>query len=258
MNNSESMSYDQSVNQERLIDCVGCNHTTSHRVLKSANISGQDDENGVSWWVDYEIIQCNGCKNISFLHRTTSTEDIDYNTGQLLPYIRVYPQRVSGRKPLEDNFALPDKVRSIYQETHQALCSQQPILTQIGVRALLEAICDDRYLAQELADTYRMIQIFEPSDDDERKKYGEVTERLRRTSLDKKINHLRDTGILTAEWADIMHEIRLAGNDAAHRGETQTFQVSAAQMEAIEHLLNGIYILPKRIKRSRSADEGVP
>jgi hypothetical protein len=62
---------------------------------------------------------------------------------QLIETEFLYPSRIAGQAPLRDAHLLPHRLYRIYMETHQALSSNMPILAGIGLRAIIETVCED-------------------------------------------------------------------------------------------------------------------
>src|SRR5512132_1134338 len=58
--------------------CNGCVRETNHKVLKGyQDRRATPDSDGCLWWeVEYLIIQCSGCSDVHFLHRTIESETI--------------------------------------------------------------------------------------------------------------------------------------------------------------------------------------
>ena len=52
-------------------------------------------------------------------------------------------------------------------------------------------------------------------------------------------------GVLTKDGAEILHSLRILGNIAAHEVTPHSDDQLAVAMNVVEHLLNGVYILPK-------------
>jgi len=78
-------------------------------------------EDEISVLRDYEIIICQGCKEVSFRTTSSCSEDMSYNpeTGET-DYdedIKLYPSRIAGRKQVKDMYLLPEEVLKIYKET---------------------------------------------------------------------------------------------------------------------------------------------
>ena len=59
--------------------------------------------------------------------------------GQPIITLNLYPSRTV-RKPIEDHYYLPPKVREVYEETLTAISNGAPILAAIGIRAVVEAV----------------------------------------------------------------------------------------------------------------------
>ena len=135
---------------------------------------------------------------------------------QLVVHEQLYPYRVEGRKGLDDEVRyLPSKVQRIYNETLQALNSKSPILAGIGLRALVETVCQEKS-AQGI-------------------------------NLLRKIDDLTAKRVLTPVGAQILHKIRTLGNAAAHAVKPHSEKQLGLAMDVIEHLLKDVYILPKQV-----------
>jgi len=173
----------------------------------------------MQWTVDHQIIQCLGCKTISFRKASSSSEDwvqTSYDgEGEYAVDESIYPSRVDGIKSLGDEtHYLPTKVRRIYDETLQALSSQSPILAGIGLRALLETVCKEKNATGH--------------------------------DLLKKIDSLVGASVLTPASAAILHKIRTLGNLSAHEVQPHSDRQLGLALNIVEHLLKDVYILPKQ------------
>ena len=129
----------------REVVCNRCDNTTNHLVCSSAEYSW-DHDGDIQGYNTYEIIRCSGCDSISFRHESSNSEDYyrDDDGNEIYNKTEeIYPSRLMGRSMLEGRFLLPTKVRTIYDETHAALCSKLAILAGVGIRALVEAVCSE-------------------------------------------------------------------------------------------------------------------
>ncbi len=198
------------------LPCKNCDGRTVHAVLKEVDKKIEDDGIHVSY--EYQIVQCQGCEEISFRANWTSSEDIgqDSTTGDVFAFDHeeLFPSRIAGRKPLKDSRLLPSKILDLYQETHHALCNRLRILAGVGIRGLIEALCKDRQAQGK--------------------------------NLEEKIDDLMRLGILSTEGAKILHGTRLLGNEAAHEAVAVSDKVLDAAMDVVEHLLIGTFVLPKK------------
>ena len=108
---------------------------------------------------------------------------------------------------------LPQKVRRIYNETHKALCPELPMLAGVGIRSLMEAVCQEREAQGD--------------------------------NLKLKIDGLVKQGFLTQSGAEILQKLRLMGNEAVHGMKSHNTQILGTAFDVVEHLLLGVYILPE-------------
>ncbi|WP_164547795.1 DUF4145 domain-containing protein [Variovorax beijingensis] len=131
---------------------------------------------------------------------------------------KLYPSRIAGYIGLKDGvWLLPDKLRRIYQETTNALTSDQHVLTGIGVRAILETLCKDQA--------------------------------AKGRTLFEQIDDLVQQGVLTPGRAAVLHQLRTLGNLAAHEVEPHNPQQLGLAMIVLDHLLEEVYILPAKAKK---------
>ena len=209
--------------EEHMIPCVKCAGKTAHKVRASVDVRGEDgdDNYSVSWAHDHQVIQCLGCKSVSFRAVSSNSEDyyqIDNNGNyEYENDEKLYPPRLEGIKGLGDEtHYLPANIRRIYDETLMALSNQAPVLAGIGLRALLETVCKEKNATG-----------------------GDLL---------KKIDSLVGAGILTPAGAAILHKIRALGNAAAHEVKPHSDRQLGLAMDIVEHLLKDVYILPKQVE----------
>jgi hypothetical protein len=198
-----------------IIPCVQCQAQTEHTVVKSTCVSVRGPE--YDQWDEYQILQCKGCRLVSFRHESKNTEDMvldDAGDVQLASSEEVYPPRIVGRREMRGLESVPATVRRVYSETFRAVAASQPILAAAGMKACLEAVCKSKRVSG-----YR---------------------------LSTKIDRLAATGLLTQRDAGVLHRTRFLGNRALHSiKESGTHELLAA-LDIIEHLLSGIYVLERR------------
>jgi hypothetical protein len=108
---------------------------------------------------------------------------------------------------------LPAGVHRIYNETHRALCEGLPVLTGIGIRAIVEAVCNEKGAAGK--------------------------------NLEQQIDSLKTMSLITPDGASILHSLRFMGNKAAHEVKPHTPEELATAFDVAEYLLKGVYVLPE-------------
>jgi len=193
--------------------CRECKRETKHAVVAEHARNGSDEENGIQWWNNFEILECQGCETVGFRHVSTDTDSIDYRTGELDEFIRLYPDVTKMREPISDSDDFPPLTRRVYLETLTALSGNAPILAAIGIRAIIESICKDLKTSKR--------------------------------NLEKNIDALADLGHLSRKQAEMLHNHRFMGNVAAHEIQPPKPASLIAALEIAETLLKTIYILPR-------------
>lgn len=174
--------------REAWVACGTCGKVTCHHVLTIVSTSDESPDGDIQVWSDFCIVQCGGCRTVSFCVESSCSEDLDFDerTGEQKYAVstRVYPSRIAGRSELEHAHLLPHGVYRIYDETRNALSNDMPVLAGIGIRAIVETVCKDRGAGGK--------------------------------DLKQKIDALVPMGLITADGAKILHSLRFMGNDAAH------------------------------------------
>lgn len=172
----------------------------------------QSEDGEIEVWTTDQVLKCCGCDDISFRHTNKCSEDFDYETGQLEIREVLYPSRTDGRAPMHGYDEFPSKTRRIYLETLKALNQNAFVLSAIGLRALIESVC--------------------------------VEQKTTSRTLEKRIDELAASGLLSKKQADFLHAHRFMGNAAAHEMIAPKATELVAALDIAETLLKTIYILP--------------
>jgi hypothetical protein len=200
--------------------CGTCCRETAHRYLTVVDENDESPDGDIQVWNHYSVVQCNGCKTLSFCKQSTCSEDYEYDArgNEILSgSIKLYPSRLAGRPLLEEVYDLPQGVARVYRQTHEALCGKLSVLAGIGVRIIIEAICSDRNAVGG--------------------------------NLFKRIQDLVSKNLITTDGALILQRIRLLGNEAAHEIKANTEDELYAAFEVVEHLLQTVYIIPHKARK---------
>ena len=207
------------------VACRECRRHTKHAVRASLDVSGTSTFRGnfsIDWGMNHQIVQCLGCETISFRRLTHNSETsyVQYEDGSggFEPDEELFPSPEVNRAPIKDAELLPAAIQRIYLETLKALTSQQPVLGGIGIRALIEA------LAKEKGATGN--------------------------DLMARIDSLVTLGVLSTDGASILHKLRILGNEAAHEVKPHSEQTLGLALDVVEHLLQGVYILPHHASKT--------
>jgi hypothetical protein len=195
--------------------CATCNGPTQHDILYT--VTDEEGDENVQWWGYYQVLECRGCERVSFRHNWQSTEDIDLSasgTMEIADHETLYPSRIAGAAPMADSHLLPRQLMRIYEETHSALSANLPVLAGIGIRAIVETLCAEK--------------------------------NAKGRDLKEKIDDLVKQGVITPAGGEILHSLRLMGNEAAHEVKPQKSEDLLLAMRVVEHALQGVYILPRQ------------
>lgn len=203
---------DEEMSKTLRVLCEQCGKETNHKIIATKTI-GTTSEDECNWSTDYQIVRCCGCDTISFREETSTEDDYDPQTGESVPTIKLYPPRIVGRRPLENDHNLPTSIRRIYREILSAMNNSSVILAAIGLRTLIEGVCTDQ--------------------------------KVKGANLEKKIDALSSTGVLSINQAKILHAHRFLGNVAAHEILPAKPQELVVALDIAETLLKTIYILPE-------------
>lgn len=204
--------------KEVRVPCRDCNHATRHAIVASFDTEVHVAEGDFTVWEQFQIIQCSGCDLPSFREDYQSTEEFSAGEDgeqELQHHERLYPPRVVGRAILEDAHLLPEAVHRIYRETHAALCNELMALATVGVRALIEAICNEKGACGQ--------------------------------NLVAKIDDLHRLGVLTQSAAALLHRNRSFGNLSAHEIQPADPEVLSTCFAVVENLLQSVYIFPEKM-----------
>ena len=216
------------------VPCLKCKRETNHIVLSSIKAIGRDffdDEAYFQWEILNEIIQCQGCDEISFRQCASDSESYDDDKGIYYSTVTLYPKRTEETIHIKSYHNLPDNIYRLYKET--IACYNNDIMTLCagGVRAIVEGICLDKNI-----------------------KDGEISytdkEGNQKTKRDKnlqgKIQGLVEKHILTKDNAQSLDEHRILGNEALHELSLPSQEELSLAIRIIEHFLDNIYEIPEK------------
>lgn len=190
--------------------CASCDRKTFHEVLHRHVHS----EHEYRMDTLHEMLMCRGCHAVSFRKVVVDLESgyFDHDDEWQAPEeVTCYPRILEGHTELQDVTDVPQPVRDIYLQSVQAIRDDANILAGIGLRATIEAICNDRSIAGR--------------------------------NLEKRIDGLGRAGMISQKDAERLHAIRFLGNDAAHEIKTADTGNLLIALHIIEHLLITLYVL---------------
>jgi len=164
------------------------------------------------------LVECNGCETISF-RKEYHDYEVYYQIGND-EYthditIDTYPHTIKNHNHIESVYEIPNIVRSIYKESILAIQEGAYTLAGLGLRASIEAICNDK--------------------------------NVNGSNLQIRINAMSRSGLISKSDAARLHAIRFMGNDAAHEIKKAKEQSVLIALKIIEHILLSVYVFEEEV-----------
>jgi hypothetical protein len=160
------------------------------------------------------IIKCCGCDSISFYNKYIDIEagmyDID-GEWQSVETEKQYPEINENIVEIKDFHLVPSIVSQIYKETIASIKSKSYIIAGAGMRAIIEAVCNDK----------------------------DINGRDLKTRIGKMVS----MGIISKDDGKKLHGIRFLGNDAVHDIKPATPDELHMALRIVTHLLETVYTL---------------
>lgn len=194
-----------------IVHCGECNRNTNHYVIAKREVTSHSEED-FYWGREHYFCQCAGCDSFCYAVSSWCEEDWNPHTGDMDYSWSTFPRSRGERLPIADVWSLPIKIRTIYLEIVEAVNTKLPVLSAIGLRALIEALCKDKGVTG--------------------------------SNLEKLIDGLATNGILSDSQSKILHSHRFLGNVAAHEIQSAKPKEVLAALEIAEATLRTIYVLP--------------
>jgi uncharacterized protein DUF4145 len=202
---------------QRKLYCNRCGRTTNHNVRGNYCSVHVDEQGGFEEEEDCSLCECAGCEAPTLLVKYTNSAMGEESQ------IILYPERQSGWRISKRFVKLPRKLAQTYQETVRAFNRGSLLLSTIGLRVLIEGVCDDKGAK------------------------GATLER----KIDALSVHFGNQNITS-----YLHGFRFSGNEAVHRLEPLTGEEISAALTVMEDLLNYLYDLDYKASRMKHAQRG--
>jgi hypothetical protein len=198
------------------VHCIRCGRETNHLVRDCYEVTETADH---GWWEteEHSFLECAGCETSTLMVKGTACY-MDENEQE----ISYYPERKQDFKVPKSFHKLPLGLKDAYLETVKAYNFDALLLCTIGLRTLIEGICDDK---------------------------GAVGKTLE-TKIDGLRSHLSSGNIV-----DSLHGFRFSGNDAAHELAPLTKSEANIAISVMEDLLNYLYDLDYKASRIKYASK---
>lgn len=201
--------------------CNVCSGETNHQVLFFKSVATEEvdlDSKKLELTKceqDYCIVECLGCDSLSFLIVTRF--DGKAPKFENLPESYDDYDSLLGTLSDDDINELPKVIRGLYNEVEEAINNYSLVLTGIGLRTLVEAVCIDQ--------------------------------NIKGSNLQEKIKELQSQGLISKSEEPILDKLRQIGNVSAHEIKSLPLNKLEYALGIINHILRSIYVLPKLNQR---------
>jgi hypothetical protein len=200
----------------RKLICSYCRRQTNHKIEKSLLENWELVDDGMQGTISMLIVRCQGCDNLSFCKLSRDSEtftavrsDDGSTSFEYIESVEQFPKTNTRFRQTRNFHSMPKEIKDAYEETYQALTNQQPKLGAAGTRLVIEEVC--------------------------------LSHGIKIRNLEPKIDKLHEKGIVTESMRDLLHNVRLFGNENVHTLKTPSnYQLNIA-WEAVNNLLQSIY-----------------
>lgn len=189
----------------------------------------ETDPDGYHEKFTWQVLRCLGCHTYGFARRHDDYETIEWDHGGQINHevsISLYPSVLSEHRPIAETYFLPPLIQKVYKQTLLALADHSYVLASIGLRACIEAVCNQLEVSG--------------------------------SNLEKRIDQLFKAGHVSNGDKRRLHAIRFLGNDAAHEIKEPNESDIRIALEIVEHLLSTVFILEKKAKSLDTLAENYP
>lgn len=202
-----------------IIFCGRCGRDTNHHILCERSEGSKKDDD-YHWGIDHYFVQCAGCDNYCYALSRWDEDDYWNPNKKEETHWETYPLSKGHRTTIDNSHELPFKVKLIYQEVISSINSKLYLLSAIGLRTLIEAICKDQGVKGK--------------------------------NLEELIDTLEHENFLPLDHAEILHGLRFMGNEAAHEIQRADPDEISAALDIAETIMKTIYISPRLSKKIKT------
>lgn len=198
--------------------CSKCCRDNFHEVK---HVEAVDEEYDYPSTTKYFMLRCLGCGGVSFRQDyhdySASFENEDGEIDHVV-LTKYFPPILAGHRGLKYAWKLPKPIVTIYSDSINALKSDCKLLSGVGFRAVIEAICIDK----------------------------EINVR----NLESSINNLAKQGFITKKECERLHSVRFLGNDSIHEMKVPEINQLKTVLDIIEQILRNLYLLDYEVEKN--------
>jgi len=180
------------------LHCNECAQVTKHKIRGACRQTGDPDD-GPSWRIVFEILECLGCDDVTF-RRTFACPEIDD-----LEEVRCYPPRASRKLPIWLDAVDDTEIQDLFREVYAALHADSRRLATMGCRAIL-----DRALQNQVGDA---------------------------GTFQNMLDELDRQRLVSRPDLETLRAVFDAGSAAAHRGHSPSIEDLDIVVSTVEHVV---------------------
>ena len=221
----ETFTREKKVKGRKKLHCADCKRETFHTIEARCSSRWSDHHGNAGGGSTYSILRCGACDAVCYETVSWDDNDVDIDSDGH-QYNPVYPIQYPAPVSAQFDFNLqstPPKLNAILDEMLYAMAGNKLTLATIGLRLAVEFIVKDNKCGGR--------------------------------NLAQRIDDLRARDLIDDDQQNILHKIRLRGNDGAHEAKGMKPTELIAGMSIIEGLLEKLYTGPARhadtIKRAK-------
>ena len=221
---------DERAAQTKKLFCNTCNGVTNH-ILAGKHVASDEETDDIDprgrsetfeVWTDLLWV-CAGCSRATLEHESRiGGLGLEEDDERLPPDVTYYPKRSFSSAGPKNFLKLGPKLTTLYREVLTTFNENCLILCSVGLRTLLEAICEDKGIS------------------------GRKLEH----QIDGLIAFLPSQNLI-----DALHGFRFTGNEAAHELGALTHDQAKDAILVMEDLLNFLYDFDYKASRIKNASK---
>jgi len=198
--------------------CNRCGTGTIHNALTAVRKEYVPDEEygGPDFWTSYQIIQCNGCLDISFMEDRANSEHTEGfgDDERLVHEFSFYPEHLSMNRKIQEAKTIPSIIFELYRETIILVSKRMFRFAALGLRLLIEELAKDQGAS--------------------------------RYHLDSKLKELLAASIISSDEKEVLEILKVYGDDAAHKDEIQPEKILKLGVDIMESIIIRIYVFKEQ------------
>lgn len=211
---------------DKKVMCRMCQQETWHTVINQVKVDTLTKASDVEIPVTktFLTLQCRGCDNVCLLISNTDHDCLDPQTGEPATVETIHPTPFRSDREILESYHIPDKVKTIYEETIKAFNEGLLILSAVGVRTVIEALA--------------------------------IEQNIKVRGIASKIRRMVEEDLITQDNANLLDLVRYIGNLATHEIKKQHKYDLSLCIDIVENIIKNLYIHPQRAKESKEMIKG--